>query len=601
MLLRLFLLLAVFARTLAPGSPAHADRLDTAFEKAIGGYFAKEFAAPYGSETDPILADYVGRIGAEVAAQSHRDDITCRFVIVGSDTANAYALPGGYIMVTRGLLDSVDSDDELASILAHETGHVAKRHATQQIGFNLGFTLLRRMLPQKALGRNGDTLLAVYSILRSINKSKEHEAQADDEGIAFAYAAGYDPSGLVQFFDGMGGYRNRIEEYFATHPSPEKRTATARRNPLVTRKEPAPREHIALGYENRGLTGLAATVRRGGDPMSFPPPPPSPPLPERYREQRQTLFETAKAERAALSRFYSVSRAATIAQQLLILNSQLGDFRWIYLSGRAYAVQGRISDIQSRTARVLRTAPGHWDELARQNLAHTAGSENAINASLGRGETLQSLELLRGVAAPLSRAQSTAAAVLFDLNNRFVRMDNATTWVRYAALEGALRYAESELDRADERSGKAWRVLSLARIRRYETRLNELAPEGDGEKRTVWKNLLRRRLGSEFPTEGVTGMATTRAVVAISLSASAMETYAKRGPSDFVADWVLKTKGVSPENVATVLRLTTLELEREFAARERIRQNGLGQAAASSAAGAILPGVLPAPEKMIIQ
>jgi hypothetical protein len=569
MLLRLFRLLPVLYAVLFLPGTVYADRLDTAFEKAIGGYFAKEFADPYGVETDPILAAYVSRLGAEVARESFRDDITCRFVIVGSDTANAFALPGGYIMVTRGLLDSVDSDDELATILAHETGHVAKRHATQQIGFNVGFTLLRRLLPQKTLGRNGDTLLAVYSILRTLNKSKEHEAQADEEGIKFAYASGHDPAGLIQFFDGMGGYSNRIEEYFATHPSPQKRIATARKSPLVTRAGSVEREHVAKGYERRGLSGIAEAVRRGADPFAFPPLPASRALPEFYREQRKTLAETAKGERSALNKFYNIGRAATIAQQLLLLNTQLNDVRWIYLSGRAYAVQGRISDIHSRTARILRTSEGHWDELARQNLTSPAGSEGAVNGALGRAEVVQSLDLLRGVATPLSRAQSTTAAVLFDLNNRFVRADNATTWVRYAALEGALRYAESELDRADKRSGQAWRVLSLARIRRYENRLNELVPESDAAKRAVWNNLLQRRLGSSFPTEGATGMATARATVAVSLGTSAMETYASRGANDFVADWVLKTTNISPENVATVLRLATLELERELAARDR--------------------------------
>ncbi len=568
---------------------AHADRLDTAFEKAIGGYFAREFAAPYGTETDPLLASYVGRIGGDVARESHRKDITCRFVIVGSDTANAFALPGGYIMVTRGLLDSIDSDDELAAILAHETGHVAKRHATQQIGFNLGFTVLRRVLPQKTLGRNGDTLLAVYSILRSLNKSREHEAQADAEGIDFAYAAGYDPGGLVQFFDGIGGYSNRIEEYFATHPSPEKRISTARKSPLVSRTGQAERDRVADGYARRGLPGLAEKARRGMDPFLLPPLPERPPLPDFYVAQKKSLDDIAAGERAAISKFYKVNRAAAIAQQLLLLNSQLGDPRWIYLSGRAYAVQGRISDIYSRSARILRTAPGHWDELARQNLTNPVGSEGAINGALGRAEVVQSLELLRGVATPLSRAQSTTAAVLFDLNNRFVRTDNTTTWIRYAALEGALRYAESELDRADERSGKAWRVISVARIRRYENRLNELVPESDVAKRVLWNDLLGRRIGAAFPTRGETGMATTRALVAVSLGASAMETYAKRAPNDFVADWVVKTEGVSPENVATVLRLTTLELEREI---DALGRNGRGE---------VSLGVLPPPDKVIIE
>ncbi len=592
--LRVLALLALFV-SLARSTTA--DRLDTAFEKAIGGYLAREFAAPFGTETDPLLSRYVSRLGADVAGRSYRADITCRFVIVGSDTANAFTLPGGYIMVTRGLLDSVDSDDELATILAHEVGHVAKRHATEQIGFNVGFTVLRRLLPQKTLGRNGDTLLGVYSILRTLNKSKEQETQADEEGIKFAYAAGYDPGGLVQFFDGQRGYRNRIEEYFATHPSPEKRIGAAKKSPLVTRTLSAEREHIADGYARRGLNGLAEVARRGGDTLALPPLPPPVPLPDYYRDERASLDKTAEGEATALRKFYTVSRAAGIAQQLLLLNTQLNDFRWIYISGRAYAVQGRISDAYARSARTLRTAPGTWDELARQNLTSVPGSEGAVNGALGRSETVHALDLLCGVATPLSHAQSATAAVLFDLNNRFVRADNTTTWVRYGALEGALRYAESELDRADVRSGKAWQTLSVARIRRYENRLNELVPETDTERRRIWADLLQRRLGAAFPTAGETGTATVRAMVAVSLGASATEVYARRGKYDLDADWVLKTEGVQPENIATALRLATLELERE-----------LGALALSPPNTQRVPGVrglgrdqLPPPNQMVVQ
>ena len=560
----------LFGTLFAPASPVHAaDRLDTAFEKAIGTFVAEQFAAPYGTDADPLLAAYVRRVGANVAAVSSRTDITCRFMVLESDTANAYTLPGGYIMVTRGLLDAVDSDDELASVLAHEVGHVAKRHATEQIGFNVGVGVLRRVLPQKTLGRNGDTLLAVYSLLRTLNKSKEHERQADEEGLRFAGNAGYDPAGLVQFFDGLGGKQSRIEEYFATHPTPEKRIATAKKNPAVSRATPEARNKLAAGYAARGLTGLAETVRQNGEPLAFPQSAAPLPLPDYLSDERKLLDATADKERAALRKFYSVTRAAGILQQFLVLNTQLGDVRWIYLSGRAYGVQGRVSDIFSRTVRVLNTAPGTWDALSQDGLTNAPGTAAAINAALGRGETIRALDFLQGVASPLSRAQAATAAVLFDLNNQFVRLDNAGTWARYAALEATLRYAESELDRADDRSARANRVLSLARIRRYENRLNELVPQNDAAKRAVWNDLLTRRLAQPFPDTGDTGTATVRAMVGVSLGASPMAVWAKREPRDTLAEWVLHTENVSPENVATALRLTMLELEREIVARAR--------------------------------
>ena len=548
---------------------ARADRLDTAFEKAIGPLFAREFEAPFGVDTDPLLTRYVSHIGETVAAPSPRKDIKTRFVLVGSDVANAYTLPGGYVMVTRGLLDSVDSDDELACILAHEVGHVAKRHATQQIGFNLGFGLLRALLPQKTLGGQGATLLAVYSVLRTLYKSRDQEAQADAEGIRFAYAAGYDPAGLVQFFDRLGGYQNRIEEYFATHPSPEKRVAAAHKSPLVAHTGVAEREQVVAGYTERGLPGLAAIVRQNGDPFAFPVVPAALPLSPALAAERQNIEQSAETERRAFNRFYRTEHIANIAQQFLLLNTQLSDPRWIYLSGRAYGVQSRIADVYARSARVLRTAPATWDALAEQTARGAPGADATVNGSIGRGETERALVFLRGVTIPLSRAQTATAAVLFDLNNRFWKTDREAAWIRYGAMEATLQYAESEIGRADRESGAAWRLLSLAKIRRYEATLDGLIPESDVTERTVWRDLLARQLGTPVIETGATGMATIRAMVGVSTGKNAARIYATKEPADYDADWVLHTPGVQPENVATALRLLVLTLERELAARKR--------------------------------
>ena len=115
---------------------AHADSLETGFEKAVGRIVTAALSGA-GLESDIYLNAYVRRIGADVARFAPRREIPYRFVILNSQTANAFAAPGGTIFVTRGLLDSVSSDDELAGVLAHECGHVSKKHAVRQIVPNL--------------------------------------------------------------------------------------------------------------------------------------------------------------------------------------------------------------------------------------------------------------------------------------------------------------------------------------------------------------------------------------------------------------------------------------------------------------------------------
>jgi hypothetical protein len=161
------------------------------------------------------------------------------------------------------------------------------------------------------------------------------------------------------------------------------------------------------------------------------------------------------------------------------------------------------------------------------------------------------------------------AAVLADLNNPLYRPRGGAAWARYGALEGLLRYAESELARADRASGQAWRLLSLARVRRYEARLSELAPAADPERRTLWADLLRRRLGrsADAGADDPAGAATVQTALAVELRQSPEAVAAGRGDTPW-ADWIVRRDGI-PENIATAMRLLTLEMERETAARDQ--------------------------------
>jgi Zn-dependent protease with chaperone function len=557
-------LLSVLLLLLLPRAGG-ADKFSVELEKILGQQVAFALTSGSGVDTDPLLADWVQKVGERVASVSPRRDILPNFTILGTDAANALAAPGGHIFVTRGLLDAIESDDELAVVLAHETGHHVKRHAYQQVQaqflFLLGASFIQGKNSQQI--RNG---LVILNALRTLHKSREHEAQADELGIEFAAKTGYDPGGLIQFFDGFDNRkRSRLEEYFATHPSPEKRIHAAEKNPLVTRPTVEQREAMAEAFRERGLVHSARVVKQGKNPLELPPLPPTD-TPERLKNEREEVLRLSEKIAKSLSPTVGSQKIGNVLQTLLLINSQ-GDLRWLYIASRAYTVQTQVEDLMARTSRVARTSPGTYDALMRYAdlpPSHPAAQESV----LGREEVLQALGRTEGATTPLLRASRAVTTVLIDLNNRFLRFGNEETWLRYGALEGLLRYAESEMARADKMSGIGWRYLAYARIRRYQERLSELIPENDIARRSLWYDLTQKRFGRAFDGTGRTGDVTVRAALAVELSEDPREVEMGRGGTTW-ADWVGEKDGI-PENVATAIRLLTLDVEREiyFARRD---------------------------------
>lgn len=155
----------------------------------------------YGAYDDPGLQQYVNEIGQRLAKTSHRPGIEYHFLVVDSPEINAFALPGGYIYITRGILAYLNSEGELAAVLGHELGHVTARHSVQQISAaaaaNVGAGILQIFVPQTRgpLGENsinllGGALLSGYG--------REHELEADRLGAEYLARSGYDPQAMVK-------------------------------------------------------------------------------------------------------------------------------------------------------------------------------------------------------------------------------------------------------------------------------------------------------------------------------------------------------------------------------------------------------------------
>ena len=180
---------------------------------------------------DEALQKYVNSVGRWVASQSERADLPWRFGVIESEDLNAFAAPGGYIMLTKGLYRKLTNEAQLAGVLGHEIGHVVKKHQLkvlqkQQL-LNIGASFLSdkyakdNKLVSKAIG-SGAEISA-----RSLDKSAEYEA--DRLGLSYATRAGYEPFGLADVLQTLGQTNKSdgsVALLFKTHPHPDERLAT---------------------------------------------------------------------------------------------------------------------------------------------------------------------------------------------------------------------------------------------------------------------------------------------------------------------------------------------------------------------------------------
>lgn len=209
--------------------PARAGLLDVdqGKEVSIGESTAKEIIAAYGEVDDPAEVDRLKSISTALIAASGRPELPYRFAILRTDIINAMALPGGYVLVTQGLMDFVRDDDELAAVLAHEIVHVSLKHGVTMYkqsmrGMFMNFLLL-------VLTRSPEAVIAGDMI--NENKmtlyGRKAEMEADKFSIDYLEKAGYDPNAMVRFLEKMKRYEMRrpalFEDYFDTHPPTEER------------------------------------------------------------------------------------------------------------------------------------------------------------------------------------------------------------------------------------------------------------------------------------------------------------------------------------------------------------------------------------------
>lgn len=206
--------------------------LSEAEELAIGQQQDAEVRREMGVYSDSELQRYVSDVGQRLAATSHRPSLPWSFTIVDSPAINAFALPGGYIYITRGILAYLDDESELAGVLGHEIGHVTARHAaqayTRQAQANIGLTILSIFVPGT---RPFADLSATGLGVLFLKNGRDDELEADRLGVQYGSTAGWDPEGVPRFLstlqrvDAMS--ERGVPNWLSTHPAPESRVERA--------------------------------------------------------------------------------------------------------------------------------------------------------------------------------------------------------------------------------------------------------------------------------------------------------------------------------------------------------------------------------------
>jgi beta-barrel assembly-enhancing protease len=192
-------------------------------EIGIGREYSKEIEARTQLLTDPVVTEYVNRIGQTLVRNSDAK-VPFTIKVIDSDEINAFALPGGFLYVTSGLILAAQEEAELAGVMAHEVAHVAAHHATRQMTHSQMFTLasIPLIFVGGGLGIAVREAAGLAMPLTLTKFSRSFEAEADYLGVEYLYQAGYDPQAFISFFERIQALEKQkpgvMAKMFSDHP-----------------------------------------------------------------------------------------------------------------------------------------------------------------------------------------------------------------------------------------------------------------------------------------------------------------------------------------------------------------------------------------------
>jgi predicted Zn-dependent protease len=206
---------------------------DVAEEIRFGREVAARIIGRFGLYENPPLVKYVNLVGQALVTSANRPELDFHFAILNTDEINAYAAPGGYIFVTRGALQKMQDEAELAGVLAHELGHVIEKHVVKELNIR-GTEDSAASGLARVIGGKTDTARVAFAqavdkaldILFQDGLKREDETQADRDAAVLCALSGYDPTGLTRYFERLNSVKGKQTEVLdKTHPPLKTRIA----------------------------------------------------------------------------------------------------------------------------------------------------------------------------------------------------------------------------------------------------------------------------------------------------------------------------------------------------------------------------------------
>lgn len=192
---------------------------------AIGRKYAPELEKQMGGRIENEgLQNYIDSVGQKIARVSHKPYWEYHFAALKDDSVNAFALPGGHIFITKGMLEHLQTEAQLAAILAHETVHVVARDTSNVMSNEIGISLLLSAVTSEETSRGVMTAANLTRQIIGLRYSRKDEREADLGGLSYMVAAGYNPNGMVETMQMLQDQQKvKTIEFLSSHPSPENR------------------------------------------------------------------------------------------------------------------------------------------------------------------------------------------------------------------------------------------------------------------------------------------------------------------------------------------------------------------------------------------
>lgn len=223
------LTLVIGCITTGPGGATSLILIPTATEVQLGKDVVKEVEATETVLNNAQVQNYVSTVGKKIAKVCDRKDVTYTFKVLDNEEINAFACPGGFIYIYKGLMKKMDNEAQLAAVLAHEVSHVVARHAIKRLQAVYGYSIVMEVALGDKMSNTARQMIDAATGVVLLGYGRDNEYQADEYGILYAKKAGYNSKGMIQIFEKFkqmeGSPPNTFEKLLMSHPPASDRIA----------------------------------------------------------------------------------------------------------------------------------------------------------------------------------------------------------------------------------------------------------------------------------------------------------------------------------------------------------------------------------------